>query len=388
MTPEISIISPLRQIPPGRDGCGGQEGFGAVQPCLDCGKGLAEVQAGPPSLLALLETSEGGPAPFAPRGRRKKDFAIGAGGALLVHALVAFFVLFTALADSKPHSGEFVIHVFLADAGGAGKEGGGPPVPGDAGVASPNEGEATGGVTAPEAAVPEHASDPPVVSPEPVRAEPAVDPPVPQAPVPAEKVAVPDPPPKPVKIAKRPDPAKTVVKKPSVRPKAEPKALPPAPSAVSEVSGAAPEKPVASGDAGTGSGRELEKGEGAGSGSAPGAGRGAGGAGGNFSGSGGTGEFDATAVDQAPVALKKIEPVYPRRARSLGICGRVVLRFLVEPDGHVSKPCVVNASPAGYFEESAVDAIRHWRFKPGRFQGRAVSTWVTLPVQFRLVEED
>ena len=89
-------------------------------------------------------------------------------------------------------------------------------------------------------------------------------------------------------------------------------------------------------------------------------------------------------MDQIPQAVQKVEPLYPPRARKQGVCGKVVLRFLVEPDGHVSRPSIVEANPEGYFEQSALDAIRHWRFKPGIYRGKAVATWVVLPVQFKL----
>lgn len=96
------------------------------------------------------------------------------------------------------------------------------------------------------------------------------------------------------------------------------------------------------------------------------------------------GEFNADAVDKIPQAVQKVEPVYPQRARKQGVSGKVVLRFLVEPDGHVTRPSIVSANPEGYFEQSALEAIRHWRFKPGLYRGKAVATWVVLPVQFQL----
>lgn len=107
---------------------------------------------------------------------------------------------------------------------------------------------------------------------------------------------------------------------------------------------------------------------------------------GGSSAGGGTlaGEFNADAVDKIPQPLHKVEPVYPPRAHKQGVCGKVVLRFLVEPDGHTSRPCVLAADPAGYFEQSALDAIRRWRFQPGIYRGKAVATWVVLPVQFKL----
>lgn len=101
-----------------------------------------------------------------------------------------------------------------------------------------------------------------------------------------------------------------------------------------------------------------------------------------------SGEFDAATVDKIPQILKKIDPAYPGRARSLGICGKVVVRFLVEPDGRVSKPSIVEAHPKGFFEQSTLEALRHWQFKPGCLNGKDVATWVILPVQFRLAEQD
>lgn len=118
------------------------------------------------------------------------------------------------------------------------------------------------------------------------------------------------------------------------------------------------------------------------------------GEGAGFSASGGSsagagmhgGEFGADAVDKVPQAVHKVEPIYPRKARKEGVYGRVVLKFLVEPNGHVSRPTIQEANPAGYFEQTALEAIRHWRFKPGMYRGKAVATWVVMPVQFRLTE--
>ena len=145
-------------------------------------------------------------------------------------------------------------------------------------------------------------------------------------------------------------------------------------------------KDHASEDAGT----DLGGGQGEGTGNGRGAGEVSGGPGpGNSSsGAGFSGEFDAASVDKIPQILKKTDPAYPQRARSLGICGKVVVRFLVESDGHVSKPSIVEAHPKGFFEQSTLEAIRQWQFKPGCFKGKDVATWVILPVQFRLTGQD
>ena len=148
--------------------------------------------------------------------------------------------------------------------------------------------------------------------------------------------------------------------------------------------------PAAEDHASEGAGANLGGGQGEGTGNGRGAGEGSGGPGpsNSSSGTGLSGEFDAATVDKIPQILKKIDPAYPGRARSLGICGKVVVRFLVEPDGRVSKPSIVEAHPKGYFEQSTLEAVRHWQFKPGCFKGKDVATWVILPVQFRLTGQD
>jgi len=45
---------------------------------------------------------------------------------------------------------------------------------------------------------------------------------------------------------------------------------------------------------------------------------------------------------------------------------------------------VVSAEPEGVFEDSAVSAVKKWRFEPGRVDGEPVPTWVRLPVSFTL----
>lgn len=100
------------------------------------------------------------------------------------------------------------------------------------------------------------------------------------------------------------------------------------------------------------------------------------------------GEFEAHMVDQKPVLIRKAKPVYPPRARQMGIVGKVLVKFLVEPDGSIARPLIVDASPRGVFEQSVLESVVQMRFKPGYFRGKAVSVWVTAPVQFRLTDED
>jgi protein TonB len=139
-----------------------------------------------------------------------------------------------------------------------------------------------------------------------------------------------------------------------------------------------PSAPVAAAS-GTGQG---SKGHGTGGGALPGSG-GGGGQGGSGTGTG-SGGFGLNQVDIPPVPIKKVEPQFPDVARQMGISGKVVLRFLVEPDGRVARASVVAAKPREVFNLCALEAIGEWRFKPGRYRGKPVAVWVELPVSFRL----
>jgi TonB family protein len=59
-----------------------------------------------------------------------------------------------------------------------------------------------------------------------------------------------------------------------------------------------------------------------------------------------------------------IPPVYPRSAKRRGVTGYVEVAFDVNPNGRTSAIEVIRGMPTGVFEESAVDAVRQWRFAP------------------------
>jgi protein TonB len=94
--------------------------------------------------------------------------------------------------------------------------------------------------------------------------------------------------------------------------------------------------------------------------------------------------FSLRQVDQKPRIVSRIQPRYPHRARQQGISGEVTLKFLVDENGEVKKVSVISSRPGGVFEDSAVSAVKKWRFEPGRHDGEPVPTWVRLPVSFTL----
>jgi TonB family protein len=73
-----------------------------------------------------------------------------------------------------------------------------------------------------------------------------------------------------------------------------------------------------------------------------------------------------------------------REARREGVC---VLSLIVGLDGRTSNIIVTKKLGLG-LDEKAVEAVRTWKFEPGRRNGRPVPTHLTLSVQFKLIGND
>jgi protein TonB len=91
-----------------------------------------------------------------------------------------------------------------------------------------------------------------------------------------------------------------------------------------------------------------------------------------------------TTMAAEPVPRMRFPPRYPQRALMRHVEGKVVLRFTINPDGSVSDAEVIEAEPAGYFEQSALRAISRWQFHPKVVDGKAVSRIATQTISYRL----
>lgn len=87
-------------------------------------------------------------------------------------------------------------------------------------------------------------------------------------------------------------------------------------------------------------------------------------------------------VDQPPKPVYMAPPEYPSEAASKKISGRVVLQFVVAPDGWACESQVISAEPEGVFEEAALDALADYRFQPALKDGKPVACTVKMPVNF------
>ena len=78
----------------------------------------------------------------------------------------------------------------------------------------------------------------------------------------------------------------------------------------------------------------------------------------------------------------KVSPVYPALARQTRISGTVRLHAIIAKDGTVQQLEVVSGHPL--LVQSALDAVRQWRYQPTLLNGEPVEVDTTVDVIFSL----
>ena len=64
-------------------------------------------------------------------------------------------------------------------------------------------------------------------------------------------------------------------------------------------------------------------------------------------------------------------PKFPRRAKSYGVSGTVVIRFSVDVEGNAISPVIVESKPRRMFDRSAMRYMETLKFKPFQVDGQA-----------------
>ncbi len=93
--------------------------------------------------------------------------------------------------------------------------------------------------------------------------------------------------------------------------------------------------------------------------------------------------FEIGDVEEKPVPTRQIEPTYPPSLKRQKVNGRVVVVFVVDTLGNVVAPRVEKSTHME-FEKPAIDAIRRWKFTPGKKDGEAVKVRVRAPLIFKV----
>jgi N-carbamoyl-L-amino-acid hydrolase len=84
-----------------------------------------------------------------------------------------------------------------------------------------------------------------------------------------------------------------------------------------------------------------------------------------------------------PMVIHRVEPEFTRDAEKAKVDGTVLISVVVDAEGNVRDPKVVK--PIGFgLDETALAAVKQWKFKPGTKDGQPVPVYMQVEFTFRL----
>lgn len=89
---------------------------------------------------------------------------------------------------------------------------------------------------------------------------------------------------------------------------------------------------------------------------------------------------------EAPIFTHREKPEYPERAAKIKLQGYVILEAILRKDGGIEDIKVLRTLGKGKFgfEDSAMDALKKWKFLPGKVNGQPADVRMTLKIDFIL----
>ncbi len=125
-------------------------------------------------------------------------------------------------------------------------------------------------------------------------------------------------------------------------------------------------------------GFSMGNGNGTGIGSGDGAGIGPG-SGGNIGG----GVYQVGGSVRPPIVVYQVDPEFSEEARKAKFSGNVVVSLIVGADGRPRNVHVLRGVGMG-LDEKAVEAVQQYKFKPATQNGKAVSVYLNVDVNFQI----
>ena len=77
-------------------------------------------------------------------------------------------------------------------------------------------------------------------------------------------------------------------------------------------------------------------------------------------------------------------PIYPKRSLKLGQEGIVYLKILISESGVSEQIEFLKKSQYPLLNKSAINAVKKWQFKPVIIGGKAVKSWVEVPIELKI----
>jgi protein TonB len=97
--------------------------------------------------------------------------------------------------------------------------------------------------------------------------------------------------------------------------------------------------------------------------------------------------FSLAELDRIPEPIVQPAPLFPPTLKREVESAKVTVEFIVDRDGKVLNPVVVQSTHEG-FNEAAVVGVSRWRFRPGMKGGKKVNTRMSVPILFRIVTDE
>jgi protein TonB len=96
--------------------------------------------------------------------------------------------------------------------------------------------------------------------------------------------------------------------------------------------------------------------------------------------------FNISQLDRRPEPIMQTPPEFPFSLRQDVTEARVIVEFIVDTQG-VTREIRVRSSTHPGFEQSSIDGVGKWRFRPGMKGGRKVNTRMMVPIEFKVLDE-
>ncbi len=97
-----------------------------------------------------------------------------------------------------------------------------------------------------------------------------------------------------------------------------------------------------------------------------------------------SGAFTEGSFTAYPLYRENMPPVYPEIARVRGYEGIVLVSAEILPTGRVEQAKIRKSSGYSILDQSALNAVKAWRFEPAKKSGRPFTMWVEVPIKFVL----
>jgi TonB family protein len=85
------------------------------------------------------------------------------------------------------------------------------------------------------------------------------------------------------------------------------------------------------------------------------------------------------------LVVTKVAPIYPAEAKQAHVQGTVTLRVEISKAGDVEYVKLISGHPM--LAPAAIEAVKHWKYKPYLLNGEAVKVETTVTVNFTLADE-